>query len=177
MPGSEIQISGGKKPKWVFDPTSRDTRSLKAFVGVSHDFKMEGDARADALKDARQQIIDFMGVLGKRVIREAIVISGMSSDVINPAIDSKRESEFLSESYVGTRAKNYHVERWQRVLGDNSVENFYKIYVLVLFDENDTRQYLKQALAEAEKSAKTQQEQQLLKRAEELVNGKSLFEK
>ena len=176
IPGTEMQLTGKKKPKWTFDPASQDKKNLKAFVGVSHDFKMEGDARTDALKNARQQLIDFMGVLGKRVVKEAIVTSGMSSDIINPAIASKDESEFLSESYIKTRAKNYHVERWQRVLGDNSVENFYKIYVLVLFDENDTKKYLHEALADAKKTAKTEQQQRLINKAEELVNSKSLFQ-
>ena len=68
MPGMETQISGKDKPNWTFDPTSKDTKNLKVFVGVSHYFQMEGYARADALKDARQQIIDYMVVVGKRSI-------------------------------------------------------------------------------------------------------------
>lgn len=176
IPGSEIQLSGQKRPDWVMEPTSQDKKSLKAFTGVSHDFKMEGDARADALKDARQQIIDFMGVLGSRIIKEAIVTSGVSSDIINPGIAKREQSELVSETYIKTRAKKYHVERWQRVQADNSVENFYKIYVLVLFDERDTQQYMKEALAAARQEATSQKQQALIDKAAELLEGKSLFD-
>ena len=175
MPGLETQISGKDKPAWTYDPTSKDSKNLKAFVGVSHDFQMEGDARSDALKDARQQIIDYMGVLGKRIIKEAIVTSGVSSDIINPAMAKKEESELLSESYIKTRAKNYHIERWQRVKGDYSVENYYKIYALVLFDENDTQKYFQEVLAEAKQKADTDEKQRLIQKAEQLLKDKSLF--
>jgi len=177
MPGEEIQIAGKNKPEWTYDPISRDTKNLRAFVGVSHDFQMEGDARADALKDARQQIIDYMGITGKRIIREAIATSGVSSDIINPAMDKKEESEFLSESHIKTRAKNYHIERWQRVKADYSVENYYKIYVLVLFDESDTQKYFQEVLAEAKKKADNDDKQRLIQKAEQLLNDKSLFER
>lgn len=176
IPGSEMQLTGEKRPDWVFDPTTEDSQNLKAFVGVSHDFKMEGDARSDALKDARQQIIDFMGVLGKRALKEAIVTSGVSSDIINPAVVKKEESELLSESYIKTRARNYHVERWQRVLPDKSVENYYKVYTLVKFDERDTQKYLKEAFQNARQTATSTQQQQLIQKAEDLLNGKSLFD-
>ena len=176
MPGTEIQLTGQKRPDWIYEPTSKDSKDKKAFVGVSHDFEMEGDARSDALKDARQQIIDFMGVLGKRVIKEAIVTSGISSDIINPAVDKKEQSELLSESFIKTRAKNYHIEKWQRVQDDGSVKTFYKCYVLVMFDEKDSQDYLKDAFARARKKAESEKQRQLIEKAEELLNQKSLFE-
>lgn len=176
VPGSEVQISGEKKPDWVNDPSSADKKDLKAFVGVSHDFKMENDARADALKDARQQIIDFMGVLGKRVIKEAIVTSGVSADIINPAIAKNEQSEFVSDTFIKTRAKNYHIERWQKVLDNRSVENFFKVYVLVQFDEKDTQEYFEQVFARAKQQAANEKEQQAIQKAQELLNSKSLFE-
>lgn len=176
IPGTEIQLSGKDRPDWVDNPSKKDTKELKAFVGISRDFEMEGDARDDALKDARQQIIDFMGILGKRVIREAVVTSGMSTDIIDPAVAMKDQSEFVSESFVKTRAKEYHIEKWQRVEDDLSLKNFYKAYVLVLFNEKDGDDLMKQALAAAKKKAETEAQKRLIERAEKLVDEKSLFE-
>ncbi|NOZ60163.1 MAG: hypothetical protein GXO74_00630 [Calditrichaeota bacterium] len=176
VPGMEIQLTGKKQPDWVSNPAKKDTKNLKAFVGISHDFEMEGDARQDALKDARQQIIDFMGILGKRVLREAVVTSGMSTDIVVPAIASKNQTEFVSESFVKTRAKNYHIEKWQRVQDDATLKNFYKAYVLILFNEKDGDALMKQALADAKKKAATAAQKRLIERAEKLVDEKSLFE-
>ncbi len=176
VPGMETQISGKKQPDWVTNPSKKDTKNLKAFVGISHDFEMEGDARQDALKDARQQIIDFMGILGKRVLKEAVVTSGMSTDIIVPAIATKDQTEFVSESFVKTRAKNYHVEKWQRVEDDGTLRNFYKAYVLVLFDQKDGDDLMRQALKAAKKKAETEAQRRLIERAEKLVDEKSLFE-
>ena len=89
----------------------------------------------------------------------------------------KEKSEFLSESYIKTRAKNFHIERWQRVKGDYSVENYYKIYVLVLFDESDTQKYFREVLTEAKKNADNEEKQRLIQKAEQLLNDKSLFER
>ncbi|OQX88536.1 hypothetical protein B6D60_02025 [candidate division KSB1 bacterium 4484_87] len=176
VPGMEIQITGKKQPNWVNNPSKKDSKELKAFVGISHDFEMEGDARRDALKDARQQIIDFMGILGKKVLKEAVITSGMSTDIIVPAIASKDQTEFISESFVKTRAKEYHVEKWQRVEDDGALKNFYKSYVLVLFNEKDSEDLMKQALRNAKKKAETEMQKRLIEKAEKLIDEQSLFE-
>lgn len=166
--GYEEMVQGGERPKWVFHPTEFDTKSAKAFVGTSLDFAMEGQARDDAIKNARKQIIDAMGVYGKRKISEIITNTGLSADIINPAVVTDDATKLVSEATVATRAKDWVVEKWMRAEAVG-VKYYYRVFVLVIFNNGDADKAVKDAIRrEAEKAAE-EQNRQNIERALELM--------
>lgn len=162
--GYEGKISGGDRPGWVNAPAAKDTKDAKAFVGVSLNEKMEAQARAGALEDARKQIIDAMGVYGKRKIEEVISTVGNVSDIINPGVVRDEATKLISESIVESRANQFHIERWQKVT-ETGVEYYYKASVLVLFPNEQAKKYLKDALAAASKQIKNEKDKRNVDRA------------
>ena len=162
--GTEELIAGKDKPKWTDSPSSVDTKEAKAFVGTSNNMASEGVAREDALKNARQQIIDAMGVTGKRQISEVISLVGSTSDIIDPGVVTDMATKMVSESTVKTRAKEFHVERWQRQ-AEKGVEYYYKVYVLVFWNNKDTEEVVKSAVLEVAKKEKDEQKKTAIQRA------------
>ncbi|RLA95233.1 MAG: hypothetical protein DRG83_18835 [Deltaproteobacteria bacterium] len=162
--GSEVLVSGKEKPSWINRPTEKDTKKAKAFVGTSLNESMESQARAGALEDARKQIIDAMGVYGKRKINEVISSVGTVSDIINPGVVRDEATKMVSESIVKSRAHQYHIERWRRVT-QSGVEYYYKAYVLVLFPNEQAAQITRDAIQTAAQNVKDEQDKRNIERA------------
>ena len=166
--GHEEKISGSERPKWVDTPVKEDTKEAKAFVGLSLNEQMESQARAGALEDARKQIIDAMGVYGKRKIDEVITSVGSISDIINPGIVKDEATKMVSESIVKSRANQFHIERWKRIT-ESGVGYYYKVFVLVLFPNDQAAQITKDAITLAAKQAKDTQDKRNIDRALEAM--------
>jgi hypothetical protein len=143
--GEEWLISEANMPEWVTQPYTADLESAKAFCGTSHMLIEEADARADALRNVRTQIIDALGTAGKHAITEVISVQGLASDILTPIIKLNDSSEWLSEAKISSKAREFHIERWQRRT-NGGVETYYKVYVLVLFDNRDAQRVVSEAL-------------------------------
>jgi len=166
--GHEEKISGSERPKWVDTPVEEDTKDSKAFVGLSLNEKMESKARAGALEDARKQIIDAMGVYGKRKIDEVISTFGSISDIINPGIVRDEATKMVSENIVKSRSNQFHIERWKRIT-ESGVDYYYKAYVLVLFPNDQAAQITKDVIELVAKQAKDEQDKRSIDRALEAM--------
>jgi len=148
LPGQEKQVSGGEKPDWALEPVKEDTKDAKAFCGVSHNLTSEGEAREDALRSAREQIVDAIGVYGEHVLEQVSSSLGSSGGILDPAVVMDNAVRLVSEGQVRTRAREFHIEKWQR-LGEAGLEYWYRAYVLVLWQNQDAAEAVQQAVQEA----------------------------
>jgi hypothetical protein len=148
LPGQERQMSGGDPPAWVLAPVKEDTREAKAFCGVSRNLGSEGAARDDALRSAREQIIDAIGVQGEHVLVQVSSSLGPAGGILDPAVALDNTTKLVSEGQVRTRARQFHIERWQR-LGESGLEYYHKAYVLVHWSNADAAEAVRQAVRAA----------------------------
>ena len=162
--GFEEKISGGNPPVWTTIPADFDSKEAKAFCGTSHNFSSDGEARDNALENARKQIVDAVGTYGKHVIDEVISSVGTAGSILDPGMVRDEATKLVSESMVKTRAREFHVEKWSKVT-NSGLEYFYKAYVLVLWNNADAQEAVKDALVKQAEKAKTETDKQNIDRA------------
>jgi hypothetical protein len=148
--GQEQQVSGGRPPAWVHAPVQEDSREAKAFCGVSRNLASEGEAREDALRSAREQIVDAIGVYGEHLLLQ--VSHGGGSSVVDPAVVTESSLKLVSEGSVRTRARQFHVEKWKRRT-EHGVEYYHRAFVLVHWANEDAAAALRRPLEDAAAAA------------------------
>lgn len=163
--GYEEPVDDQKPPEWVYHPAKSDTKEAKAFTGTSQHFSTEAEARDDALKNSRKQIIDAMGTYGRHIIKEVISLVGTASTILDPGVVRDDATKLVSESTVKSRAADFFVQQWRRYAEDNRVEYYYKAYVLVKWFNKDTKEAVSESLREQTKMAKTEQDRLNIERA------------
>ncbi len=168
MVGEEKQVSGGNAPSWTWEPADEDTRDARAFCGVSQNLASEGEARKDALTNARSQIVDAIGSYGSNVVEQLVRTSGLSSEIINPDIIAENALTIVSEGKVQTRASQFHVEKWMRK-GERGIEYWYKAYVLVLWNNEDATEAIEEVLTQAVGEANSEGDNARIKSAREML--------
>lgn len=158
----------GDKGEWITDLSLEDTREGKAFTGVSHDFSNEADARNDALKNARAQIVDAMGVYGKRKVQEVITHSGVASDIIDPGLAVQDMTELISESYVKARAKKYYIQEYNENTSVG-IKTIFKAYVLVFITNAEIDEQVKETIKKKTNEIKDEKDKKNIDSAIELM--------
>ena len=143
--GFEAQISGGETPKWALTPYKEDTKQAKAFCGTSHNFSSEGDARDDALKNARTQIIDAMGTYGQHIVEQVVSSVGLSGSILDPGMVMDDATKMVSEAEIKTRAREFSVQKWSKKTSQG-VDYYYRVYVMVQWSNADAEDMVKQAV-------------------------------
>ena len=143
--GEDYDLGNGARPEWVDRPFIMDKGQVKGFVGTSQDLASEGAARSDALANARQQILDSVGVWGRREVQRVIQQRSEDWGVSVPQVRSDDVGSLISEGEVRSRAREFHIEKVARNAGGR-VKYYYKIFVLVLVRGDDAKSWIKDAM-------------------------------
>lgn len=143
LPGSQVpaqkRVTKEPRPDWV----NKITPGL--YVGVSHRFASEADAREDALADAKRQIIETLGgIIESEFIDQIIEQSGevTSSD----AFTSSR-IKVVSRNVLAVKPEKVFVEEWKIREGFRS-RTEYQVFVAVPFSEERHRQFMSELIDE-----------------------------
>jgi len=139
---AQKRITEEPRPKWV------DTISPGMFVGVSHRFPNESDARADALADAKRQIIESLGgIIESEFVDQIIEKSG---EVTTTDAFTNSRIKVVSRSIIAVQPSKVFVEQWRVRDGmKSSIE--YQVFMAVPFSEEDQRQFMREMVAETVK--------------------------
>lgn len=139
---AQKRITEEPRPKWV------DTITPGMFVGVSHRFPNESDARADALADAKRQIIETLGgIIESEFVDQIIEKSGAVS--ITDAFANSR-IKVVSRNIIAVKPSKVFIEQWRVKEGLKShIE--YQVFVVVPFSEEAHRQFMKEMVDETVK--------------------------
>jgi len=136
---AQKRITEEPRPKWV------DTITPGMFVGVSHRFPSESDARADALADAKRQIIETLGgIIESEFVDQIIEKSG---EVTTTDAFTNSRIKVVSRSIIAVKPSKVFVEQWRVREGLKSYIE-YQVFMAVPFSEEDHRQFMKEMVDE-----------------------------
>ena len=164
MEGEKKQITGQDKPDWIDNPRKEDTKTTKAFVGVSRQYAMEQQARNDARLNAYVQAIDNMGVYGKRKINQVLSEMGVSTDIVNPGIVQDEMTKLKSEGVAMGDITEWHIEKWQKYEGGRW-RDYFAVYCLFSMPREAAQNFMEDVLKRQARAAEAQEEKENLNRA------------
>ncbi|MCD4650364.1 MAG: hypothetical protein K8S56_01045 [Candidatus Cloacimonetes bacterium] len=117
------------------------------YLGISRPFSSETEAIANALLDARLQIVQSLGV--------KVEIDALSREIVinkDDEVTTYTEDNFRSRIYAGhiiqAKPAKVYYERWSRQLG-TGIEYYYKAWVLVPFRQDQYNRIWQQVLTYA----------------------------
>lgn len=145
-------IEGQKKcledcgqPAWNENIGKYNNKKVKAFGGISKLYSMEQRARSDAETDAIKRALDELGVYGERKFKEVVTHSGISSDVIDPAVVADEITRMKSEGTALGNFARYHTQTWEENRAGKPV-SLYKVYALYEVDRTKSAELLRQTM-------------------------------
>lgn len=130
---AQKRITKEPRPQWV------DKITPGMYVGISHRFASEADARADALADAKRQIIETLGgVIESEFVDQIVEQSGEVNT--DDAFTSSR-IKVVSRNIISVTPDDVFVEEWKIKDGFKS-RTEYQVYVAVPFSEERHKQFM-----------------------------------
>lgn len=128
------------------------------FVGISHKYVEEADARADALNDAKRQIIESLGVIIDSETKDSIVEMSGKTTSLDAFMISK--VKVISKAIIAVSPEKVFVEQWQEGSG-RKVQRTYQAFVLVPFSEDSYRSFMKDLTTETMNAGKKKLQESL----------------
>ena len=126
-PGEKlIWTTHDKRPGWTVSEPETIEGEL-AFVGLSSKHAMENEARKDAMRDATDSIVKYIGTLAQEKFQKLQTSFGLSDSIMNPSEATRNFQEQLSAAFASkVKAKEWYIEKWL----DDLKQTYYKVYVL-----------------------------------------------
>ncbi len=144
---AQTRLTEGKRPSWIDQPAPG------YYVGISHRFEEEADSRADALNNAKRQIIESLGGIIESEFIDRIIETDGQVEAVDAFTDSR--IKVVSKNIINVKPEKIFTEQWQEGKGRNK-KILYQTYVAVYFDENAHRTFMKQLLNETCQLGETQ---------------------
>lgn len=112
-----LHSSAPQRPDWTLnEPDSVD--GVMTFVGMSERHKTEKAARADASKDSRKNVVNYMGTLVKDKWERAATSFGLEGDVIDATAAANSFQKQMSVNMANkVKMKKWYFEKWQTETG------------------------------------------------------------
>ncbi|MFA4922140.1 MAG: hypothetical protein WC611_08430 [Candidatus Neomarinimicrobiota bacterium] len=144
---SQTRLTEEKRPGWIDNPTPG------CYIGVSHRFPDEADSRADALNNAKRQIIESLGGIIESEFIDRIIESSGQIETSDAFTDSR--IKVISKNIIAVKPEKTFIEQWQEGRGRKK-KIYFQAYVTVYFDESAHREFMRQLLDETVQLGKTQ---------------------
>lgn len=153
-----VKTIPAKRPDWI--DVVPITKKELAFTGISNNFATDVEARNDAMKNGRNQLVSYYGTMVSDKSRELSATYGISSDILDPQKAGQELREYLAEGVAkNLPGKEFYTEMY---LNENN-KPYYRVYVLMTISKEDADRAMKefnqnkaneyQKKAEAEKDA------------------------
>lgn len=118
-----VESNPPERPDWVDSIPQSDDELY--FVGLSNGNATEKEARSDAYQNVLNQVVKYYGELIKSQASETKSVKALSSDVIDPYIESEEKIQRYAQAYVHEiLPENYYTEHWL-----NGFQDEYKCWV------------------------------------------------
>lgn len=106
-----IESNPPQRPVWA-DSIPQSDETLY-FVGLSNGIATEKEARNDAYQNVLSQVVKYYGEIIKIQSNETKSVKALSSDVIDPYIESEEMIQRYAQAYVHEiLPENYYTEHW-----------------------------------------------------------------
>ncbi|HQC62475.1 MAG TPA: hypothetical protein PLC51_05410, partial [Candidatus Marinimicrobia bacterium] len=144
---AQTRLTEEKRPSWIDQPAPG------YYIGISHRLAEEADSRADALNNAKRQIIESLGGVIDSEFIDRIIETDGKVESVDAFTDSR--IKVVSKNIINVKPEKVYTEQWQEGKGRNK-KILYQTYVAVYFDENAHRAFMKQLLNETCQLGETQ---------------------
>ncbi len=139
LANAQVRLTKENRPGWVDKPLPG------YYIGVSHRFPDEADSRADALNNAKRQIMESMGGIIESEFIDRIIESDGQVESVDAFTDSR--IKVVSRNIITVKPEKTFTEQWQEGKGRKK-KILYQTYVAVFFDEAAHRAFMLQMLHE-----------------------------
>jgi len=141
------------RPRWITkEPYRREGKLF--FVGLSGKFSLEKEAREDALRDAINKVVSYIGVEVKTKFENIQTSYGLSSEIIDPTRITREFEEYFSKAVARrVKAKEWYIQKY-RLQKKRTAETFYMVYVLAFVPEKEVSRTINKQIKEQEQMAK-----------------------
>jgi hypothetical protein len=111
------KFSPDSRPKWTnLEPDAKDGTLF--FVGISNPYATERGARDDAMRNATQRVVDYLGTSALSKFEQATTSFGLSSSVVDPTQATRAFQQQISGNVARQlKAAEWYVEREQSNTG------------------------------------------------------------
>lgn len=144
---AQERVSREKRPAWI------DQNYPNIYIGISDLQKSEQDARQQAVKDARRQIIESLGGMIESRFVDNIVESQGKEDYSSSF--TKSRVQVVARNIIAVEPDQIYTEKWKRKTGMFQSELLYKVYVRVPFSEEKHNKFMDEIITETEKMSQT----------------------
>ncbi len=149
---AQKRVTKEPRPKWV------DKVQPGIYVGISHRFSNETDARADALADAKRQIIETLGGIIESEYVDQIIEK--TSEVTSVDAFTSSRIKVVSRNIIAVKPQEVFVEEWKIKDGFKSQVE-YQVFVAVPFSEENHKRFMKEMIDETVTLGKSRFEESL----------------
>ena len=140
---AQERVSREKRPAWI------DQNYPNIYIGISDLNKSEQDARQQAVKDARRQIIESLGGMIESRFVDNIVESRGKENFSSSF--TKSRVQVIARNIIAVEPDQIYTEKWKRKTGMFQSELLYKVYVRVPFSEEKHNKFMDEIITETEK--------------------------
>lgn len=165
-PGEKLLWSSEKeRPKWTIEEPDVDG-SIMMFVGLSDRYATEAGGRDEALRNATNNVVKYMGTMAKDKYEKVATSFGLESSVIDPTASSRQYEKHLAANVAKrVKAKKWYLEKWDTPTGVG-----WKVFVMATIpidSLNDSfKKTAKDNMIDAKRKAKEASDEVAKKQAE-----------
>ncbi|HMA62249.1 MAG TPA: hypothetical protein VKP78_06310 [bacterium] len=139
---AQERVSNEKRPAWI------DQNYPNIYIGISDLHKSEQDARQQAVKDARRQIIESLGgMIESRFVDNIVERQGEENF---SSSFTKSRVQVVARNIIAVEPDKIYTEKWKRKTGMFQSEQLYKVYVRVPFSEEKHNKFMDEIINETE---------------------------
>lgn len=150
-----IWCSQEKRPEWLENEPYKEEENL-LFIGISDRLATEKEARDNALRAATSRIVGFIGTDVKDKFERLQTSYGLSTDIIDPTIATRRFEEQFSEAVARrVKAKEWYIEKYEVKYKRQPPGTYYLVYVLAFVPETEINREINSQLKYQEELSKT----------------------
>jgi hypothetical protein len=112
-----IWASEKERPKWTVEEPEVDGNTM-LFVGLSGKYATEQEARDEAMRNATNNVIRYLGILAKDKYEKVATSFGLSSSVVDPTTSARQyEKQLAANVAKKLKAKKWYLEQWNTPTG------------------------------------------------------------
>jgi len=112
-----IWSSEDTRPKWTIEEPDVDG-NIMVFVGLSNKYATEKGGRGDAMRNAANSVVKYLGTLAKEKYENLSISYGLESSVIDPTASARIYEKQLAANVVERlKARKWYLEQWKTPTG------------------------------------------------------------
>jgi hypothetical protein len=141
-------VSQSQRPEWTMKEPDREGQDM-VFIGISNPYATERLARDDAIRNATQRVVEYLGTAAQSKFEQASTSFGLSSAVVDPTQATRAFQQQLS----GNVARRLKPAQWYMEREQMSTGTGYVVFVKSVIPVSEINAAFQQTAADNMKAA------------------------